>query len=609
MVFVLLFVTGVAASTAYTVYRMRVEALAQHVAIATVQARAIEDHLTQSLVLLDQTVINASQMNSGEASWSFEGVLRNAPALRSISLLDDKQRIMFSSNPANVGIRVGADDYLPPGPENCDLLRIGRPWSGRDFASGAPIRTLQPADLSASGFIPLLRCVRRGDQVITVAVALNPDYFINYYSARLAGEVGLVDVLRYDGIQLMSTDEQFLPGEQRQDERFLTRISEIESGSFEQVLHGDQTVISAFRASRLFPLVVVLNVWRKHALATWAAESQRLLLMVAPVLLAVLVLATWLYVHLRRVGALQAEARQRDRDRLAATVFTHSREGIVIANADVRIVDVNEAFTRITGYSREDALGKNPRLLSSGQHSREFYVEVWRKLLGEGYWFGEFWNRRKNGELFVSQITISAVRGSRGEIQNFVSLFSDITPMKERQLQLEHIAHHDTLTRLPNRALLADRLRQAMVHSQRRGQLLALVFVDLDGFKAVNDSYGHDVGDVLLITLAERMRIALREGDTLARIGGDEFVVILVDLEQRQDCEPVLERLLQAAAAPVQERKRVLQVSASAGVTFYPQAGVDADQLIHQADQAMYLAKQAGKNCYRIYDEEEFVRA
>lgn len=287
---------------------------------------------------------------------------------------------------------------------------------------------------------------------------------------------------------------------------------------------------------------------------------------------------------------------------LAAKVFTHAREGIAITDATGSIVEVNDTFTHITGYGHDEALGRNLRMLQSGRQLPEFYVAMWNALREEGYWHGEIWNRRKTGEAYAELLTISAVRDAAGVAQNYVALFSDITPMKEQQQQLERIAHFDALTGLPNRVLLADRMKQAMSQSQRRNQSVAVVYLDLDCFKLVNDAHGHQIGDELLIALSERMKGALREGDTLSRIGGDEFVVVLVDLEQISDSEPVLERLLQAASSLIPVGSLVLQVSASVGVTFYPQDAADADQLMRHADQAMYLAKQAGKNRYHLFD-------
>jgi len=287
---------------------------------------------------------------------------------------------------------------------------------------------------------------------------------------------------------------------------------------------------------------------------------------------------------------------------LAASVFTHAREAIIITDGAGSIVRVNDRFTEISGYSREEVIGQNPRILQSGIQSSEFYADMWQTIIANEYWTGEIWNRHKNGNVYAEMQTISAVRDEFGIVTHYVALGNDITSMKEHQNQLEHIAHYDSLTNLPNRALLADRLSQAMLHCSRSQHSLAVVFLDLDGFKHVNDAHGHDVGDDLLIALSVRMKKALREGDSLARIGGDEFVAVLTDLTAVEDCEPVLERLLSAASKPVLIDGAVLNVSASIGVTLYPQDSADADQLMRHADQAMYVAKESGKNRYHLFD-------
>jgi diguanylate cyclase (GGDEF)-like protein/PAS domain S-box-containing protein len=309
---------------------------------------------------------------------------------------------------------------------------------------------------------------------------------------------------------------------------------------------------------------------------------------------------------LRMIGT-NADITQRkqaqEKIQLAASVFTHALEGIIITTPDATILDVNEAFTRITGYSREEAVGQNPRILKSGRHDRNFYAAMRDDLKAQGHWSGEVWNRRKNGEVFIELLTISSVQDTAGITQQYVALFSDITASREHQNQLEHIAHFDALTNLPNRVLLADRLQQAMAQAQRRQKQVAVAFLDLDGFKAINDQYGHLAGDQVLITLAKRMQEALREGDTLARIGGDEFVAVLIDLEDASVSVPLLNRMLAAAALPVPVGDLAPQLTASLGVTFFPQAqDIDADQLMRQADQAMYQAKGSGKNRYCVFD-------
>ena len=291
--------------------------------------------------------------------------------------------------------------------------------------------------------------------------------------------------------------------------------------------------------------------------------------------------------------------------KLAANVFTHAHEGIVITDSKGNIVEVNETFSLITGYSRNEVLGKNPRIFQSGRQTPQFYESLWSELLENKHWSGELWNRRKNGEVFAEIITISAITDSNGKVQNYVALFTDITSIKEHQQQLERIAHYDVLTNLPNRTLLSDRIQQAILQSDRHKQSLAVAYLDLDNFKVINDTHGHKIGDELLISISQQMREALREGDTLARIGGDEFIALLVDTSEQAGYESVLNRLLQAAATPVIIEGIKLQTSASIGVTLYPQDNSSADILIRHADQAMYVAKQLGKSHYHLFDTNQ----
>ncbi|MFG6158763.1 diguanylate cyclase domain-containing protein [Halomonas sp. 1390] len=293
---------------------------------------------------------------------------------------------------------------------------------------------------------------------------------------------------------------------------------------------------------------------------------------------------------------------QRERLSLLAGVFTHSHEGVMITAPHGELLEVNDAFSQITGYARDEAVGRNASLLGAGRHPQAFYADFWQQLKRTGHWDGEVWNRRKNGEIYPQRLTISAVTDAAGEVQRYVGLLSDISQLKEHQRALTHAAQHDALTGLPNRALLDDRLRVAMAQADRSGQRLAVVFIDLDGFKAINDTHGHHVGDRLLVALAERMQGELRASDTLARLGGDEFVAVLLDLASDEEGERVLERLLAATAAPVEIAGHRLEVSASLGVAYYDGAdGSEADLLLRYADQAMYRAKEAGKQCYRVH--------
>ena len=292
-----------------------------------------------------------------------------------------------------------------------------------------------------------------------------------------------------------------------------------------------------------------------------------------------------------------------ERLQLAASVFTHTSESILITDADGTILDANDAFTRIYGYAREEVLGQNPRLLNSGRQSREFYAEMWAQLRARGQWSGEIWNRAKSGQVLPGMLTISAVPDTTGRTKQYVGLLSDLSPVKERERELKHVAHFDVLTGLPNRALLADRLRQAMAQARRKGRFMALAYVDLDDFTAVNDRQGRMVGDEVLNAVAQRLSAVLREADTLARLGGDEFAAVLLDLESMEEGLTLIGRLCDAFADPIEIYDLKLKLTASVGITLYPQADeVEPDQLLRQADQAMYFAKLAGKARQHIFD-------
>ncbi|MEQ8514209.1 MAG: diguanylate cyclase, partial [Chromatocurvus sp.] len=301
---------------------------------------------------------------------------------------------------------------------------------------------------------------------------------------------------------------------------------------------------------------------------------------------------------------MTAQRSARARLELWASVFTHSHEAIFILDGARRIVEVNAAFTVITGYDGKDALGRELDFLSGDEGSAAHYREMWQAMSGQGFWTGELPSRRLGGDRFEAFLTISAIAGADGSVANYVGLLSDITTQKHYQRQLEYTAFYDPLTGLANRTLLADRLRQAMVQAVRRGQPIAIAFIDLDGFKGINDSFGHSVGDGLLVAAGARLRSLVRESDTVSRMGGDEFVLLLLDLPEGNDLDDFFGRLARTMAEPIQVGDHSLCISASMGVTFYPQAdtALDADQLLRQADQAMYNAKHAGKNRVMYFD-------
>ena len=290
--------------------------------------------------------------------------------------------------------------------------------------------------------------------------------------------------------------------------------------------------------------------------------------------------------------------------REATAVFENSYEAIMVADAQGLITRVNTAFTRITGYTQAEVAGQAPSILSSGRHDARFFQEFWHALQTQGLWRGEIWNRRKNGDVFAVLQSVAVVRDVRGQLQHYVSVFADISQLKAHEAELDHVANYDPLTHLPNRRLLSDRLKQSILRADRSGKSCAICFLDLDGFKAINDQLGHATGDQILIAMAHNLSETLRAEDTLARLGGDEFVVLLSEVASAGECTLILERLLEAARRPVTAGEHVIHISASIGVSLYPSDNADPDILLRHADMAMYLAKQAGKNRYQLFDPE-----
>ncbi|WP_223290321.1 EAL domain-containing protein [Nitratidesulfovibrio sp. SRB-5] len=287
--------------------------------------------------------------------------------------------------------------------------------------------------------------------------------------------------------------------------------------------------------------------------------------------------------------------------RLFERVFRNALEGICITDPEGNIVAVNPAFTTITGYPADDAVGQSPRILKSHHHDSAFYEDMWRALVEEGRWEDEIWNRRRNGEVYPEWLSISAIPGPTGRTEYYVAVFHDITELKAKESQIQHQAHHDALTGLPNRALLRDRLGMAINGARREDRKVAVLSVDLDNFKQVNDSLGHMVGDIYLQQAAEQMRQMVRPQDTLARVGGDEFVVVLQDVESERDAAQVAERLLARFTEPVRVQEHELFVGASVGIALFPDDGDDPDTLVRNADIAMSRAKEQGKRRYHLF--------
>jgi diguanylate cyclase (GGDEF)-like protein/PAS domain S-box-containing protein len=351
-----------------------------------------------------------------------------------------------------------------------------------------------------------------------------------------------------------------------------------------------------------------------HARAMTLVGRYRMLLYAMAVLITAYLAFTYARLDRTRRSLIKANreisaryAAQLDAEKqlkLHATAFRSAHDGITLTDAEGNILDANPAFTRITGWERAEVIGRNPRVLKSGRHDRDFYAAMWQGILGTGNWRGEIWNRNKFGEIYPELLSISAVHDETGKLTNFVAVFADISVIKDQEKQLTRMAYYDALTELPNRVLLADRLVQGISQTRRTQTLMAICYLDLDGFKPVNDTWGHEVGDLLLVEMANRLKSGLRGGDTVARLGGDEFVLLLLGMESTGECDRAVQRVLSAVAQPLLVGPQPVTLSASIGVSLYPIDEGDSDTLLRHADQAMYQAKQDGKSRYHIFDAE-----
>jgi diguanylate cyclase (GGDEF)-like protein/PAS domain S-box-containing protein len=293
-----------------------------------------------------------------------------------------------------------------------------------------------------------------------------------------------------------------------------------------------------------------------------------------------------------------ADREKSERKSLADLVFEDVPMPIMVTDATPVIVRVNGAFTEVTGYEAAEILGRNPRILASGRHGKDFYQRMWEALLTHGAWEGEIWNRRKNGEIYPEVLAISAIRDDHGVVTHYIGIFRDITLRKERERRLQHLSHHDPLTDLPNHVLLLDRLDHAMHRARRLGQQIALLFIDLDNFKTINDTAGHLVGDRALQEVATRLVSVVRDMDTVARVGGDEFAILLSDIVAREQVTFLASRILEALSRPVELSGRPYTFRCSIGISFGPPRDEKPEHLLERADEAMYIAKRAGGGRY-----------
>jgi len=301
---------------------------------------------------------------------------------------------------------------------------------------------------------------------------------------------------------------------------------------------------------------------------------------------------------------ITAQKQAEERLVFAQKVFDNAIEGIVVTDADGSILQVNAAFSTITGYSAAEVIGKNPRILKSDKHFQSFYDEMWRKITTEGQWAGETWNRKKNGESYPEWLTISTVKNHTGEITNYVSIFHDISQDLQQQEVIQYQSQYDALTKLPNRVLMNERLDNALIKIQRSGKKIAILYLDIDNFKYINDAFGHNIGDDILIEISKRFSSLMRNEDTIARLGGDDFIVILNDFDALNTVTDIAKRLLDSFEKPFYQGEVEFFVTVSVGITIAPDDGEDSVTLIKNSDVAMYRAKNLGKNNYQYFSPD-----
>ncbi len=308
--------------------------------------------------------------------------------------------------------------------------------------------------------------------------------------------------------------------------------------------------------------------------------------------------------HVHRVlGELADELGRRERESwIWISVFRKTREAIFVTDLDGNVAYVNQAFTDVSGTPEEEALNNPASFLRTGLHDEAFYEEMWQALRLNGHWAGEVWDQKRDGTAYPQWLSMSAVADREGHVTNYAGIFSDISERKAQEERISYLAHHDTLTGLPNRSMLMERLRVALLHAEREGHMVAVLFIDLDRFKIINDTLGHSVGDGLLQTVAERLKRAVRASDTVSRLGGDEFIVMLYKIRAVQDAERVAEHILGMLAPTARVEGHELAITPSIGIAVYPDNGIDADELIRNADVAMYHAKSQGRNNYQLFE-------
>ncbi len=619
--------------SSFGLWRLRSEAIASGLEISAMHSRGFEDLLTQSLRLT--AMVTASNLEHERPRTdpqhiveAFETTLRHAPFLRSLSLLDDQGRVTASSSLANVGMTIPFDSFLPPTTDESGIMRFGQPWAGRDLFRGRPSTTEAPVATDELSFIPLVQRVTTREGGATLLIALNPDYFINHFAQKLDASEGTVEILRYDGTLLMTTAPDGQPGRLQEDAIRAFKLDDTEFGQFEQestAAGATHSSLTSYRASRLYPVVVVTRIDRDYALRNWKTASFTLLSVALPVLLGLTLLSV-AYYRRQMLLAVQREESARLKA-VNATVFDSSPEATLITDLEASVISINPAFTRVTGFYEGEIIGRRldelltPEGVSALRDELpldETHVNASRAAHAEPLTV-EVQLQCKDGSRIWMEILSTPERDHKGRIVGYRRIGRNITERREMQDRVRELAFHDALTGLPNRRLLSDRLAQAVAQSKRSGTYGAVLFLDLDNFKPLNDEHGHAAGDLLLIEVADRLHDCVREIDTVARFGGDEFVVVLGALKTTREGSLALARNVAEKISAVLSRPYHLAVrqhdgtenviahscTSSIGGALFFDSETRQEEVLKRADSAMYRAKNEGRNRIRFAGVED----
>jgi diguanylate cyclase (GGDEF)-like protein/PAS domain S-box-containing protein len=588
----------IAAFVATNVWRAREHALADARDRLTSLNFALAEQLERSLQSVDLALTDVADTVGRKADWTTPEIHQALktyatalPQIRAIAVVD------AAGNIVNDSARHPAPPIYVGDREHFMFLRAN-PRSGMYVSSPFKSRRDKEWTVVLSRSIVDRNGIFRG----VVFARMQPSHFQELYRDVLHLEGSGITVFRRDGTLLFRQPhaDEMVGKNLSGVPLFATMLPKAEHGTYEAMAVTDKQLrIFSYKTLRAYPLVVNSHQAKDVVLATWRDNAMRALLVIGTALLA----GFWL--TRRLLAAMRQQEGAAEALRLSASVFEHTQEGILITDAAQRVISVNSAFTRLNGYTLDDLRGRTPAVLRSGRHDTAFYQEMWRTLDQNGEWRGEIWNVRKNGETYAGILDISAVKDPAGKVTHYVAVYADITDLKNTQHYLERLANFDALTGLPNRTLLADRMDLAIARARRQEQLLAVCFLDLDGFKPINDRHGHEIGDQLLTQVALRLHEAIRADDTAARLGGDEFVLLLSDLNTVDECEVALLRVMEDLATPFTIAGHRLTVSASIGIAIYPFDDAEPDMLLRLADHAMYRAKANGRGRFHFCDAAE----